>query len=213
MGVSGQGGQRLLEPEAFPLPLVAEPEGQADAQGNKVLVLAGGCFWCVEGVFRELVGVSRVVSGYAGGLAETADYERVCTGLTGHAEVVQLIYEPSIISRGQLLKVFFSVAHNPTHLNHQGADQGSQYRSAVFYETLEERQQAAAYIEQLNASKAWSEPLTTVLEPLEAFYPAEAYHQNYAARNPHQPYIQAVAQPKRQQVQTHFADWLEPDDQ
>lgn len=211
MGVSGQGGQRLLEPEAFPLPLVAEPEGQKDAQGSKVLVLAGGCFWCVEGVFLELAGVSRVVSGYAGGQAETADYEQVCSGLTGHAEVVQITYDPAIISRGQLLQVFFSVAHNPTHLNHQGADRGTQYRSAIFHVTPQEKQQAADYIVQLNAVKAWSEPLATVLEPLETFYPAEAYHQNYAARNPHQPYIQAVAQPKRQQVKAHFADWLEPD--
>lgn len=178
------------------------PQAGSDAR----IVLAGGCFWCVEAVFLAMDGVIGIESGYAGGSADTANYETVCTGTTGHAEVADIRYNPTVVSFGELLKVFFSVAHDPTQLNRQGNDKGTQYRSAIFYETPEQKRVAEAYIQQLNAAGVYSSPIVTVLELLEAFYPAESYHQNFAARNPHQPYIMAVAAPKVKKFIDHFGD-------
>ena len=170
-------------------------------------VFAGGCFWCVEAVFEELEGVIEAVSGYAGGSAQTANYQAVCTGATGHAEAVKIIYDPSKISYEKLLKVHFAT-HDPTSLNRQGADAGTQYRSAIFYASEEERQIAAAFIEDLNGAKVFAKPIVTTLEPLKVFYPAEAYHQNYACRNPNQGYIQGVALPKVEKVREKFKAML-----
>ena len=189
-----------------------DPEQDLPQTGTEArVVLAGGCFWCVEAVFLAMDGVEKVESGYAGGSAETANYEAVCTGTTGHAEVVDVHYDPSKVSFGELLKVFFSVAHDPTQLNRQGNDRGTQYRSAVFFETPEQKQVAEAYIRQLNAAGVYPEPIVTTLEPLEAFHPAEAYHQNFAARNPYQPYIMAVAAPKMEKLVDNYGDRLKPE--
>lgn len=166
------------------------------AQDRGEVVLAGGCFWCVEAVFQALAGVTDVTSGYAGGSAETANYQAVCTGRTGHAEVIRVRYDPAIISFGTLLKVFFGVAHDPTQLNRQGNDLGPQYRSAVFTADDEQQRVAAAYIAQLDKSGVFSAPIATKLEPLTAFHGAEAYHQDFAINNPGQPYVCMVAQPK-----------------
>lgn len=191
----------------FPDP--AEDLAESGAQSR--LVLAGGCFWCVEAVFLAVDGVEAVASGYAGGEARTANYEAVCSGTTGHAEVIDITYSPAKVSFGQLLKLFFSVAHDPTQLNRQGNDIGTQYRSAVFYETPEQRQVAEAYISQLDEAGVYPDPIVTTLEPLEAFYPAETYHQNFAARNPRQPYIMAVAAPKVEKLTRAWPDQLKPE--
>src|SRR5690554_8185891 len=156
----------------FPAPQKELHEGEGDAR----VVLAGGCFWCVEAVFLAIDGVTRVESGYAGGAAQTANYEAVCSGTTGHAEVVDVHYDPAKVSFGELLRVFFSVAHDPTQLNRQGNDIGSQYRSAVFYETDDQRQVAEAYIRQLDAAGVYSDSIVTRREPVTAFYPAAEYH-------------------------------------
>lgn len=179
---------------SFPTPAVDLPV--TESEGTRSAVLAGGCFWCTEGVFRQIPGVVSVVSGYAGGSEETATYEQVSNGNTGHAEVIKITYQPALVTYGQLLKVFFSVAHDPTTLNRQGADVGTQYRSAIFYASEDEKRVAEAYIKQLNDAKAFSKPIVTTLEKLDAFYEAEAYHQDYAARNPDQGYIRGVAAPK-----------------
>lgn len=186
----------------FPDPEQDLPAGD----GNQRIVLAGGCFWCVEAVYLAMDGVTRVVSGYAGGSADTANYESVCSGQTGHAEVIEVQYDPATVSLGDLLKVFFSVAHDPTQLNRQGNDRGTQYRSAIFYETPEQKAVAEAYIRQLDAAGVYPDPIVTRLEPLEAFYPAEDYHQNFAARNPFQPYVMAVAKPKIDKFRDQFPD-------
>lgn len=178
----------------------------ADAAGEAFAVLAGGCFWCVEAVFRELEGVEKVVSGYAGDSAETATYERVCSGTTDHAEVVEIQYDPAVISYGQLLKVFFSVAHDPTQLDRQGPDTGSQYRSAIFYLDESQRRVATSYIEQLDRAGIFDRPIVTRVESLEAFYAAEAYHQDYARRNPGQAYILFNTAPKIAKLAERFGD-------
>ncbi|RBW49394.1 peptide-methionine (S)-S-oxide reductase MsrA [Marinobacter sp. F3R11] len=189
-----------------------EPKQDLPAQeAEQRIVLAGGCFWCVEAVFLALDGVTRVESGYAGGAPETANYEAVCTGTTGHAEVVDVHYDPAQISFGELLRVFFSVAHDPTQLNRQGNDRGTQYRSAIFYETPEQKQVAESYIRQLDEAGVYPDPIVTTLEPLEAFFPAEAHHQNFAARNPYQPYIMAVAAPKMEKLIDDFSGRLKPE--
>ncbi|PCM46280.1 peptide-methionine (S)-S-oxide reductase MsrA [Marinobacter sp. ANT_B65] len=189
-----------------------EPEQDLPAEeGEQRLVLAGGCFWCVEAVLLALDGVNRVESGYAGGSPETANYEAVCTGTTGHAEVVGVYYDPAQISFGELLRVFFSVAHDPTQLNRQGNDRGTQYRSAVFYETPGQKQVTEAYIRQLDKAGVYPEPIVTTLEPLDVFYRAEEHHQNFAARNPYQPYIMAVAAPKMEKLIDGFSDRLKPE--
>jgi peptide-methionine (S)-S-oxide reductase len=173
-------------------------------------VLAGGCFWCTEAVFLPLDGVASVVSGYIGGSAQTANYEAVCSGTTGHAEAIRITFAPDVISFGQLLRVFFAVAHDPTQLNRQGNDRGTQYRSAVFPADSEQRAVAEAYIAQLNAAKVFGAPIATTIEDGGTFYAAETYHQNYAARNPHQPYVAAVAAPKVNKLVKYFADRLKP---
>src|SRR5690554_6435139 len=191
----------------FPEPEQDLPAGDSEQR----VVLAGGCFWCVEAVVLALDGVTQVESGYAGGAQDTANYESVCSGTTGHAEVVSVHYNPDRISFGEILRVFFSVAHDPTQLNRQGNDRGTQYRSAVFYETPEQKRVVEAYIRQLNEAGVYSDPVVTTLEPLEAFYPAEAHHQNFAARNPYQPYIMAVAAPKMEKLASAWPDRLKPE--
>lgn len=183
---------------------LAFPEGTPRAEA----VLAGGCFWCVEAVYEQLTGILDAESGYAGGSAETAKYELVSRGNTGHAEAVRIVYDPAAISYGQILKVFFTVAHDPTQKNRQGPDVGPQYRSAVFYANDQEKQVAEAYIRKLNESGHFDKPLATTLEPLEAFYPAEGYHQDYARNNPAQPYIVFQARPKVEKVREKFPDAL-----
>ncbi len=167
-------------------------------------VLAGGCFWCTEAVFLPLDGVSAVVSGYIGGAADTATYEAVCSGSTGHAEAIRITFAPEVISYGQLLRVFFAVAHDPTQLNRQGNDRGTQYRSAIFPVDAEQRAVAEAYIAQLDAAGVLGAPIATTVEPEAPFYAAEDYHQNYAARNPHQPYVAAVAAPKVEKLHKYL---------
>lgn len=180
----------------------------ANGQSRAVAVLAGGCFWCTEAVFRQLDGVLDVESGYAGGSAATANYDAVCSGTTGHAEVIRITYDPARISYGTLLKFFFGVAHDPTQLNRQGADRGTQYRSAVFFAGDAELEVAADYIAQLDAAKVFPDPIVTTLEPLETFHKAETYHQDYAARNPAQPYIAAVSTPKVDKLRKKYAEHL-----
>lgn len=171
-------------------------------------MLAGGCFWCVEAVYLQLDGVRSVKSGYSGGTAETANYETVCGGRTGHAEAVEIRYDPAKLSYGKLLKVFFSIAHDPTTRDRQGADVGRQYRSAIFYADDEQQRVAEAYIKQLDSAKVFDRPIVTEVVPLERFFEAEAYHQNYAARNPGQPYIAYTAAPKVKKVRQYYADQL-----
>ncbi len=199
-------GSKTVTPDRFPHPekdIAPGPDGAL-----QTAVLGGGCFWCVEAVYLQLDGVEKVVSGYAGGSADTADYHSVCGGMTGHAEVVEITFDPNKITFGEILKVFFAIAHDPTQLNRQGNDVGTQYRSAVFYADLEQKAAAETYIRQLNEAKLFDRPIVTTLEPLEAFYTGEDYHQNYAANNPHQPYIVHLAAPKVEKVRTHFADRL-----
>jgi peptide-methionine (S)-S-oxide reductase len=197
----------VVSPEQFPDP--ASDAGPAS--GDATAVLAGGCFWCVEAVYLQLDGVRSVKSGYAGGTAETADYETVCSGRTDHAEAVEVRYDPSTLTYGKLLKVFFSIAHDPTTRDRQGGDVGRQYRSAIFYANDEQKRIAQAYIEQLDAAKVFDKPIVTEVVPLERFYEAETYHQNYAARNPGQPYIMFNALPKVKKVRTYYADQLKRD--
>lgn len=192
-----------VSPEEFPDPVL--DSALFDKTGQSRAVLAGGCFWCVEAVYKNLEGVSSVKSGYAGGTAETADYETVCTGATDHAEAVEVGYDPSRISYGQILKVFFSIAHDPTQRNRQGPDVGRQYRSAIFYIDDEQKRVAQAYIEQLNKAGVFDAPIVTEVGPLEAFYEAETYHQDYAARNPLNPYIVFNAQPKVRKLRSYQA--------
>lgn len=167
-------------------------------------VLAGGCFWGVDAVFKHVKGISTVVSGYSGGTKATAIYEAVSTGTTGHAEAVSITYDPAKISYSQLLKVFFSVAHDPTELNRQGPDTGTQYRSVIFYANEEQKQVAQAYIDQLNKARVFPAPIVTQVVPLKQFYPAEEYHQNYLARHPYQPYIVINDMPKLEQLKKRF---------
>ncbi|HEY3025624.1 MAG TPA: peptide-methionine (S)-S-oxide reductase MsrA [Pyrinomonadaceae bacterium] len=176
----------------------------ASAKGEQVAVLAGGCFWGVEAVFEHVKGVTDVRSGYAGGSATSVSYEEVSAGDTGHAESVQITYDPSRITYGQLLKVFFAVAHDPTELNRQGPDTGTQYRSAVFYSNKEQKVIAEAYIEQLNKAKVFSRPIVTQVAALPSFHEAEAYHQNYLANHPHEPYIVINDLPKIENLRKQF---------
>jgi peptide-methionine (S)-S-oxide reductase len=173
-------------------------------QSQTSIVLAGGCFWGIQAVFQHVKGVTNAVAGYAGGAADTAHYESVGTGKTGHAESVQVTYNPAQITVGQILKVFFSVAHDPTELNRQGPDHGTQYRSAIFYSTPEQKEVAEAYIDQLQQAKIFKAPIITRLEPLEAFYPAEDYHQNYARLHSSDPYIAINDMPKVKALEKEF---------
>ena len=167
--------------------------------------LAGGCFWCLEAVFLELRGVERVESGYAGGHLPSPTYEQVCTGATGHAEVVQATFDPAVISFRDLLRIFFTM-HDPTTLNHQGADVGTQYRSAIFYHAPEQKAAAAEVIAEIAASGVWKDPIVTEVAPLDVFYPAEEYHRDYYRRNPRQGYCQFVIAPKVAKLRK---EWLE----
>jgi len=197
---------RKLSPREFPDPsLDVAPRPGGEPQ---TAVLAGGCFWCVEAVLKEIDGVLDVTSGYSGGTAETADYDKVCSGRTDHAEAVHVRFDPARVTYGQLLKFFFSVAHDPTQLNRQGADQGRQYRSAIFAVDDEQRRVAEAYIRQLNDAGAYDSPIVTEVASLKDFYEAEAYHQNYAALHPSQPYIQFTSTPKVDKLRTYFPERL-----
>ncbi|MDE2337010.1 MAG: peptide-methionine (S)-S-oxide reductase MsrA [Alphaproteobacteria bacterium] len=191
---------------ALPLPKPLLDETAPKTAENRVIVLSGGCFWGVQAVFQHVKGVVRAVSGYAGGAAATANYETVSTGTTGHAESVEVTYDPREISAGKLLQVFFSVAHDPTELNRQGPDTGTQYRSAIFYTSPEQEKIAQDYIAQLDAAHVFSKPIVTEVAPLPKFYPAEAYHQNYAAEHPDNPYIVANDLPKVADLRKEFKD-------
>jgi peptide-methionine (S)-S-oxide reductase len=187
-----------------PLPNPKVDAPLAQAKGQETAVVAGGCFWGVQGVFQHVRGVLNATSGYSGGPAGAAEYEVVSTGSTGHAESVKITYDPSQISYGQLLQVFFSVAHDPTELNHQGPDYGTQYRSVIFYADQEQKRIAEAYIAQLGAAKAFSGSIVTQVVPLKGFYPAEAYHQNYLERHPDSPYIVINDLPKLTHLREQF---------
>jgi peptide-methionine (S)-S-oxide reductase len=195
---AGGGGIALPDP-AVDTPLAAK-------SGKETAVVAGGCFWGIQAVFQHVKGVKEATSGYSGGSAATAEYERVGTGQTGHAESVKVTFDPSRISYGQLLKVFFSVAHDPTQLNRQGPDTGSQYRSVVFYANDEQKHIAEAYISQLDQAKLYSGPIVTQVVPLKGFYPAESYHQDYAALHPDNPYIAINDAPKVDHLRQQFPD-------
>jgi len=174
------------------------------AKAKQVAVFAGGCFWCTEAVFEQIAGVDKVISGYAGGDKKSAHYEMVSSGRTDHAEVIQITFDPARISYGQLLKIFFGVAHDPTQLNMQGPDHGRQYRSAIFYTDAEQKRVAEAYIKQLDEAKVFHKPIVTQVTELKAFYPAEEYHQDFVKRNPNHPYVVVNAIPKVQKTKKEF---------
>jgi peptide-methionine (S)-S-oxide reductase len=179
---------------------------KAAASGQQTAVVAGGCFWGIQAVFQHVKGVISATSGYSGGEAKTAEYEVVSTGETGHAESVKINYDPSLITYGELLRVFFSVAHDPTQLNRQGPDEGSQYRSVIFYGNDEQKKIAEAYVAQLDKAKVFPRAIMTQVVPLKAFYPAEAYHQDYATRHPDQPYIVYNDAPKVAHLRQQFPE-------
>ena len=187
-------------------PLTGDTSTAEPAQSSATAVFAGGCFWGVQSVFQHTRGVLQALSGYAGGTRETAAYEQVGSGLTGHAESVQVTYDPRQITYAQLLQIYFSVAHDPTQLNRQGPDHGSQYRSAVFYANPWQKQTVERYIAQLNASHAFAAPIVTRVEPLSGFYAAEAYHQDYATLHPDSGYIATYDAPKIADLKALFAD-------
>ncbi len=188
-------------------PFAGDSADPPAAGGSQTAVLAGGCFWGVDAVFKHVKGVTNVVSGYSGGGASTASYEIVSTGLTGHAESVKITYDPSQVRFSELLRIFFSVATDPTQLNRQGPDEGKQYRSVIFYTSEEQKQTATAYIDQLNKSHAFSKSIVTQVVPFQAFYPAEDYHQNFLARNPTNPYIVYNDLPKLYRLKKEFPDF------
>ena len=189
---------------AVPGPVV--DSAKAASPGQQTAVIAGGCFWGIQAVFQHVKGVISATSGYSGGEAKTAQYEIVSTGETGHAESVKITYDPSQITYGELLRVFFSVAHDPTQLNRQGPDDGTQYRSVIFYGNEEQKKIADAYIAQLDQAKVFPEPIVTQVVPLKAFYPAEAYHQDYATRHPDQLYIVYNDAPKVVHLKQQFPE-------
>jgi peptide-methionine (S)-S-oxide reductase len=188
----------------FPAPAV--DASVAKTSGQQTAVVAGGCFWGIQAVFQHVKGVVSATSGYAGGSSLTAQYEVVSTGATGHAESVKIVYDPSQITYGELLRVFFSVAHDPTELNRQGPDEGTQYRSSIFYGNDEQKHIAEAYIAQLDKAKIFPRPIVTQVVPLKGFYPAEAYHQNYAANHPDNLYIVYNDAPKVAHLRQQFPD-------
>jgi peptide-methionine (S)-S-oxide reductase len=202
------GGSTAVDARGFPTP---PPDSAAALPGTGTAVLAGGCFWGVEGVFQRLSGVIDVVSGYSGGEASTATYESVGTGATGHAESVKILYDPSKIGYGTLLRVFFSIAHDPTELNYQGPDVGPQYRSAIFYSDDAQKRAAEAYIDLLNKAHAFDRPVVTEVAPLKAFYPAEDYHQNFMDNNPNYPYIVYWDAPKVRQLLDLYPELVAPE--
>jgi peptide-methionine (S)-S-oxide reductase len=192
-------GKTPIPDPAFDAPL-------ATSTGTDTMIVAGGCFWGVQAVFQHVKGVVSATSGYAGGSAGTAQYEVVSTGRTGHAESVRVVYDPSQISYGQLLKVFFTVAHDPTQLNEQGPDVGPQYRSALFVSDDKQQRIAKAYVEQLDAAKVFRRRIVTVIDPGEKFYEAEAYHQDYFTRHPYEPYILINDKPKVEALRRQFPE-------
>jgi peptide-methionine (S)-S-oxide reductase len=211
----------LVAPASLILPLTAGaadregvtviPDPAADAplaasHGSSKAVLAGGCFWGVQAVFQHVKGVTRVTSGYSGGSAFNAQYELVGTGTTGHAESVEITYDPAVITYGKLLKVYFEIAHDPTELNRQGPDEGAQYRSSIFFADRGQQKIATDYIAQLNAAKVFGKPIVTVVAPLKGFYPAETYHQDFATRHPDHPYIVHWDLPKVANLQKEMPD-------
>ncbi len=183
-----------------------QKDERVSGSGTETAVLAGGCFWGVQGVYQHVQGVKKVVAGYAGGKADTAQYERVSEGDTGHAESVEITFDPSQVSYGTLLQIFFSVAHNPTELNRQGPDHGTQYRSAIFPESPEQQAVAQAYIAQLDTAKSFNAPIVTKIEQYNGFYPAENYHQNFLTTHPTYPYIVINDLPKVGQLKQLFAE-------
>lgn len=199
------GANLSIERGAFPNP---ERDIDPGSDTEQHAVLAGGCFWCVEAVFKQIDGVLSVTSGYSGDGEHNADYKTVCTGTTNHAEVVSIRFDPKRTSFGQLLKIYFAVAHDPTQKDRQGEDRGRQYRSAVFHVDPAQKEVAEAYIRQLNAAHVFNTPIVTEVVPLETFYEAEAYHHNYAELHPEQGYIAAVALPKVAKLRKQFADKL-----
>jgi peptide-methionine (S)-S-oxide reductase len=204
LGCTGRAVTAAGRAVALPDPAVDEPV--AMSKGEPTAVFAGGCFWGVDAVFKHVRGVKRVTSGYSGGSASTAVYEVVGSGRTGHAESVEIIYDRTQISYGQLLKIFFAVAHDPTELNRQGPDEGPQYRSVIFFASDEQRRIGQAYIDQLNAAKVFPRPIVTQVVALKAFYRAEGYHQNYAALHPDNPYIRFNDLPKVEHLRMQLPD-------
>jgi len=192
----------------FPTPTIDAP--LAAAKSEQTAVFAGGCFWGVQAVFEHLKGVTSATSGYAGGFVKSPSYETVSMGVTGHAETVRIVYDPSQITYGQLLTVFFSIAHDPTQWNRQGPDTGSQYRSAIFFTTDEQKRIAQAYVAQLDTAKVYSRPIVTKVEPFQAFYRAEEYHQDYLKNNPDNPYIVYNDQPTLENLTKPFPNLYRP---
>lgn len=174
---------------------------------REIATLGGGCFWCLDGVFKDLRGVEKVESGYTGGHLKNPSYQAVCTGTTGHAEVIQLTFNPNEVSFKEILEVFFTI-HDPTTLNRQGYDEGTQYRSAIFYHSPEQKEVAAQVIAELDAAKIWGNPIVTEVTPIGDFYVAEGYHQNYFENNPNQPYCRAVVEPKVAKFRKYFFEKL-----
>ena len=197
-----------LTPQILAGMKIDPPADLATTKGKRTIVLAGGCFWGVEAVFEQLKGVSNVVSGYAGGSATTALYQAVSTGMTGHAEAVEITYDPQQISAGQLLKIYFLVAHDPTQIDRQSPDTGTQYRSAIFFTNPAQQQVAADYIIKLNRASVFERPIATQLVPLTKFYPAEDSHQNFIARNPNYPYVVVHDLPKLARLRQQFPDLI-----
>ena len=196
----------LRQPLPAPLHDSTAPVSQSSAEQRETAVFAGGCFWGVQSVFQRVKGVVRTTVGYSGGTAATANYRAVCSDDTGHAEALEIIFDPSIVSYGTLLRIFFSVVHDPTQLNRQGADVGTSYRSAIFTTSEPQREIAQAYIDQLDAAHVFDKPIVTQIVPLVAFYRGEEYHQDYAIKNPHNPYIQVCDLPKIASLEHQFPD-------
>ncbi len=211
-GAVTNGTNLLSEPKAeyhlnYKVVNLADPTidlPKANGKQSRTVVLAGGCFWGLEGVFEKLKGVTNVVSGYSGGKKETAMYDIVSTGKTGHAESVEITYDPEQISYGQLLKIFFAIAHDPTQIDRQGNDMGPEYRSVIFFANAEEQKVAQSYIEKLNQSKVFAKPIATQLTALDRFYPAESYHQDFMKRNPDYPYVVVHDLPKLERLKQQF---------
>jgi peptide-methionine (S)-S-oxide reductase len=191
----------------IPAPAVDEPS--AGGSGSQTAVLAGGCFWGVQGVFQHLKGVKQVLSGYAGGSKDTAEYETVSTGRTGHAESVSITFDPRVVSYGRILQIYFSVAHDPTQLNRQGPDSGTQYRSAIFAMDERQRHIAQQYVQQLDRAGVFRHPIVTKIDAFTGFYPAEGYHQNFATLHPEHPYIAFNDRPKIENFKRLFPDWYQ----
>jgi peptide-methionine (S)-S-oxide reductase len=197
---------RVRGADKSPIPALAPDVPLAHAPGKETAVFAGGCFWGTQSVFERVKGVLDTTAGYAGGTAATATYDQVSSETTGHAESVRVVYDPSQITYGQLLRIFFSVAHDPTQLNRQGPDVGTSYRSAIFYTSEEQRKLSQEYIAQLDAAKVFPKPIVTQVTPLKGFYDAESYHQDYALHNPDNPYILICDRPKVQALKQQFPE-------